>query len=160
MKVVMANIEELMRAYANTPMRVMRAASVSTDGQGGFFSYGLKIAQFRNEGCMFYILHEPATSQTTKRHISKLCRYVSKQAWFVATKPIRFVPWLTANEAEITDYFAAKLARVEQRFSRSRNLGTAREYYSLHFAYSRDAGNLPPIPANILTLAALEGWEV
>jgi hypothetical protein len=153
----MANIEELMREYANTPMRVMRAASVSTDGQGGFFSYGLKIAQFRNEGCMFYILHEPDTTQTTKIHLSKLWWHLSKHVW---SEHIRFVPWLTANEEEITNYFAAKLARVEQRFSRSRNLGTAREYYSLHFAYSRDAHNLPPIPANILTLAALEGWEV
>ena len=150
MKTVMTNTAELMREYANTPTRVMRAASLSTDERGGFFSYGLQIA--RVEGNTFYVLHDPATTQTTKQHISKLFR-------FLARKHVRFVPWLTASERDITEYYTAKLERVEQRFSRSHNIGTAREYYSLHFAYALSARDLPEIPAKIQTLAALEGWE-
>lgn len=152
MKVVMRNTDELMREYVNTPMRVMRAASLSTDERGGFFSYGLQIARFCTDNSTFFVLHDPATTQTTKQHISKLYRYLAR-------KRVRFVPWLTASERDITEYYTAKLTRIEQRFSRSHNIGTAREYYSLHFAYALSARGLPEIPAKIQALAALEGWE-
>jgi hypothetical protein len=149
----MRNITELMREYANMPLRVMRTASVSTDERGRFFSYGLQIARYCMDSDTFFILHEPATTQTTKQHINTLYR-------FLARKRVRFVPWLTASEHDITDYYAAKLARVEERFSRSRNLGTAREYYTLHGIYALSARDLPPVPAKIHTLAALEGWGI
>ena len=153
MKVVMRNIVELMLEYRNNPMRLMRAASVSTDGRGGLFSYGMQIARYLDDICVYYVLHDPDTSVTTSGHLHALKRYLSMRC-------IREVPWLTASNDEIRQYYASLLARIEQRYNRSKNLNTAREYFYMNSYYSRYTTDLPPVPAKIQLFAELENWCV